>query len=242
MNYYKIYNDLIKRGINRGVLNCYTEKHHIIPKCLGGVNTKENIVILTAKEHFIAHRLLVRIYPENYKLIYALWRMCLKGIYTRNRAVVSSRIYENIKIEMSTATKNRLKVFNCWKGKIHTKESKIKMSESAKNRNISEENETLRRTGISQSNKGKHKSLEHCKNIAEAKIGNKNPMFGKTGKEHHNSKPCLQFTMDDVFIREWVNAKEAAKELKLEYKSINVCLNEKSKSSQGFKWKYKNIP
>jgi hypothetical protein len=39
----------------------YTEKHHIIPKSLGGSNKKENLVNLTAREHFVCHRLLMRL-------------------------------------------------------------------------------------------------------------------------------------------------------------------------------------
>ena len=42
----------------------YTEKHHILPKCfkLGGLSDKENIVVFTAREHFIAHLLLCRMF------------------------------------------------------------------------------------------------------------------------------------------------------------------------------------
>lgn len=79
MNYQRIYNQLIERGKkeNRKKLKhtnpdfVYYERHHIIPRCLGGSNDKENLVLLTAREHFLAHWLLVRIYPENSKLIFA---------------------------------------------------------------------------------------------------------------------------------------------------------------------------
>ena len=64
MNYKKIYDSLIERGKNRN-LNEYGEKHHIVPKCLGGSNKKENLVKLTPEEHYVAHQLLVKIYPNN---------------------------------------------------------------------------------------------------------------------------------------------------------------------------------
>jgi len=65
MNYKLIYEQLVKRGLRRIIpVEQYCEKHHIIPKCMGGGNEKENIVALTAREHFIAHKLLVKIYPE----------------------------------------------------------------------------------------------------------------------------------------------------------------------------------
>lgn len=70
MNYIKIYNSIVNNAKLRN-LSGYGENHHIIPRCLGGDNSKENIVKLTAKDHFIAHRLLIRIYPENHKITYA---------------------------------------------------------------------------------------------------------------------------------------------------------------------------
>lgn len=57
MNYKKIYFSIIEKAKNR-TLNEYSEKHHVIPKSLGGKNTKDNLVYLTAREHFICHWLL----------------------------------------------------------------------------------------------------------------------------------------------------------------------------------------
>ena len=74
MNYQKIYNDLIDRGKNR-ILECYSEAHHIIPRCMGGSDKPENLVELTPEEHYLAHQLLVKIYPSNEKLIFAAMTM-----------------------------------------------------------------------------------------------------------------------------------------------------------------------
>ena len=54
-----------------------SERHHIIPKSLGGSNKKENIVYLTVKEHFVCHWLLTKMtYGENKKkMCYAFWSM-----------------------------------------------------------------------------------------------------------------------------------------------------------------------
>lgn len=71
MNYKKIYEALIFRAQNRE-LDGYTEKHHILPRCMGGTDDAENIVRLTPEEHFVAHQLLVKIYPEVDKLVFAL--------------------------------------------------------------------------------------------------------------------------------------------------------------------------
>lgn len=48
--------------------NVYLEWHHILPLCMGGSNTVENVVLLTIKEHYIIHHLLARINPEDYVL------------------------------------------------------------------------------------------------------------------------------------------------------------------------------
>ena len=57
MNYKKIYENLMSRAKNRSILQGYTEKHHIVPVCIGGDNDKENIVKLTPEEHYLAHQL-----------------------------------------------------------------------------------------------------------------------------------------------------------------------------------------
>ena len=78
MNYTTIYNNLIQRAVNRS-LDGYKERHHIIPRCLGGNDTKENLVDLTPEEHYIAHLLLIKIYPKNNSLIHAAVMMTVKG-------------------------------------------------------------------------------------------------------------------------------------------------------------------
>lgn len=70
MNYKKIYEDLVNKGKFR-TLSGYKESHHIVPRCLGGSNDKENLVELTPEEHYLAHQLLVKVYPGNHKLVKA---------------------------------------------------------------------------------------------------------------------------------------------------------------------------
>lgn len=67
MNYQKIYNSLIERAKNRSIIG-YCEKHHIVPRCLGGSDLDENLVKLTPEEHYLAHQLLVKIFPTNHSL------------------------------------------------------------------------------------------------------------------------------------------------------------------------------
>lgn len=76
MNYEKIYKDLVSRGQGRKkVTGDLLEVHHILPRCLGGLDNLENLTVLTIKEHLLVHLLLVRIYPGQPKLLYAVHAM-----------------------------------------------------------------------------------------------------------------------------------------------------------------------
>ena len=78
MNYQLHYSKLIEKAQNRKILE-YSERHHIIPKCMGGDNKKENLVRLTPEEHFLAHQLLVKMYTGNYKLVLSVKMMTVSG-------------------------------------------------------------------------------------------------------------------------------------------------------------------
>lgn len=127
MNYTRIYNQIIERAQTRK-LNGYVEKHHIVPKCIGGLDVKENIVELTAREHFICHRLLCEIYPENTKLWYALWLMVIgkNRKNSLNPYILSSRTYESLKLEFVKRVTGISKPSN--KGRIITWGDKISKS------------------------------------------------------------------------------------------------------------------
>lgn len=98
MNYQRIHDAIIDRARNR-TLQGYKEKHHVIPRCLGGTNQTTNLVNLTAREHFIVHKLLCEIYPYNKKLHDAVWCMIhLVNKKHQRKYVVSTREYEYFKI------------------------------------------------------------------------------------------------------------------------------------------------
>lgn len=105
--YSKIYNALIeKRRLE--IPSGYTEKHHVIPKSLGGDNTRENIVPLTAREHFIAHALLFRMTIGKAKSKMAQAICMMKGKGSRQRAYSNSRIFETARIHFSESCKGRI--------------------------------------------------------------------------------------------------------------------------------------
>lgn len=102
MNYRKIYADIIRRAKERPKPKCYTERHHIVPKSLGGLNKKENLAVLTAREHFICHWLLVKMYDkgteERKKMLSAFFLMRLNPNGTGKR-YISARVYEKYRYE-----------------------------------------------------------------------------------------------------------------------------------------------
>lgn len=97
MNYIKTYNQIIQRGLERISIEGYYEKHHIIPRSLGGSNLKNNIVKLTAREHFICHWLLFRSNPQDSKMALAFHMMCQVKDKNQQRYIPSSRSFAEAK-------------------------------------------------------------------------------------------------------------------------------------------------
>ena len=96
--YTKWYFSIVKsrKEMNR---QCFTEKHHIIPKCLGGKNNVSNIVKLTPREHFICHKLLYRMVTtkkNKQKMAYAIVRMKTTNSIEENRRC-SSAEFERVR-------------------------------------------------------------------------------------------------------------------------------------------------
>jgi len=89
MNYRDHYDRLVNRAKNRK-LDGYVEKHHVLPKCLGGSDDPENMVLLTAREHYVAHQLLVKLYPGHRGIAYAALLMTRVG---RGEGRVNNRMY-----------------------------------------------------------------------------------------------------------------------------------------------------
>jgi hypothetical protein len=135
MNYERIYNQLIEkaRSENRKKLKggIYYEAHHIIPKCMGGPDDLTNLVLLTAKEHYMAHRLLCNIYPEHTGIYYAMICM-IGGWYSKNvRYSPTSKIYERLRSSSMCGTRPKeigIKISKALKGRVLSEETKKKMS------------------------------------------------------------------------------------------------------------------
>lgn len=131
------YFSIIKSAVNdktRSRYSSYFERHHIIPKSLGGTNRGENLVLLTGKEHFICHLLLTKMLsgePRG-KMLHAF--MLMKGKYKMQDRYYNSRSYQSCRKEFGEAIR-KLKT-----GSIQTEETKKKISEKLKgHKHISDE-------------------------------------------------------------------------------------------------------
>jgi len=101
VDYQKIYNNLIESRLSKNITeDQYYEKHHIIPKCLGGYNNKENLVKLTYREHYIAHWLLCKIHSDHSGIQYAFLSMLRKQ--PTGERIFTGRMYDNIKRNFSS--------------------------------------------------------------------------------------------------------------------------------------------
>jgi hypothetical protein len=104
MNYQRHYDQLIANAKKRDDVSGYTEKHHILPKSLGGSNAKNNIVTLTGREHFLAHMLLAKIHGKG------LWqaaRMMQNKSKVQGGRRSNSRLYEMAKREWAAYRKGQ---------------------------------------------------------------------------------------------------------------------------------------
>jgi len=197
-HYLKLCGRALSRDLNESI---YVEKHHVFPKSLYGDNGF--VVKLTAPEHYIAHQLLVKMFPKNRKLIYAARMMTvndhrsqkrnnklygwLKEAYSRaGQSIESNRkrskTQTGLKQSEETKKKKSLALMGhpAWnKGMKHTDAARKKMSVALKGKKKSEEH----RKKLSVAKKGKsngHHSEETKRKMAEVRKGRRFPQHKLT--------------------------------------------------------------
>jgi len=188
--YEKWYKQITDNAKNR-VLECYTERHHIVPVALGGADTKDNLVNLTAREHFICHWLLTKFTTgkNRYKMINALRMMRAENPnQQRYETNITSRVYENLKEEyaMLQSTTRRGKG-NGFYGKTHTEEARHAISEKNKGRKQPLHEKQNQITAIT-GRKRKPFSEEWKQKMSEAHQGEKNHRYGVEVSEETRAK------------------------------------------------------
>lgn len=190
MNYLKTYCNLIRKAKNRNIPEGYTENHHIFPVSIYGKNNK--IVVLTGREHYIAHALLEKALIKRYgandnkskKMTIAFWYMNnqnTKNEYFNSYLYEASRErYIDSQRGKKFSEEQKKKISKALKNRIFSEEHKRKLSEANKGKKQSEEH----RRKSSEVRKGKSLSKETKEKISESNRGKNNPMYGKFGKNH----------------------------------------------------------
>lgn len=166
----------------RGRFSCgdeYHERHHIVPKCIGGTNNKDNLIDLFAREHFIAHELLAKENPNNASLVYGWTCMAFIKNDHQERYEITAEEYETLKKIQSKLLRER-------KQEPVTEETRNKMSQAQKKRFENPEERRKYKEMLSGENApfyGKHHSEETKRKQSESKKGERNPNYGKCYSE-----------------------------------------------------------
>lgn len=167
----------------------YTEKHHIIPLSLGGIDDNKNIIKLTAKEHFICHLLLTKMTTGLAKrsMAYAAWKMT--HIDGRSRYVPKSRTYEYMRKNLSQTYKGVKKNYASFLNRKHTEETKKLQSEVKK--------------GSKNPNFGKKHTEEWTRIVREKQLGIPKPKFNCSvcGKQVGGKSNLLRWHNDNCKSR-----------------------------------------
>lgn len=156
MDYQKHYNLLIERAKSR-VLTGYVERHHIIPRCMGGGEDMGNLVQLTAEEHYVAHQLLHKISPDSPPLMFAIIAMAGNPIGKRGNKVYGWMRKKNAMFQSINS-------IDRWADPEYREKHKKAMARLWAN----PEAMTRISAAVSQRHKGRIKSEQERANIAEA--------------------------------------------------------------------------
>ena len=166
MNYIRVYWSIIHKRLHNKV-DGYVEHHHIIPRSEGGSDNNDNIVALTAREHYICHLLLAKIYND-YKMLSAVVFMQCKTKRQKRDFKFNSHLYEQIRKDFSIKNSEAHKGKQAWnKGIPQSDDAKKKNSEAHK--------------GKQSPFKGKHLSAETKAKLSAARKGKK---FKPLSDEH----------------------------------------------------------
>lgn len=149
------YENLTSKSVNFG----YVEKHHIVPKSIVPNN---NVVSLTARQHYIAHLLLIKCVNPTYrkKMLYAITAMKMR---TAKNIKFNSRLFEQLKIEANIQRSIALK------GRTHTQDAKEKIKAKRALQVIS--NETKNKMSIA--HKGRKQPPQAIEKTRAAHLGSK---------------------------------------------------------------------
>ena len=193
--YTKWYNNITDKAKNRK-LDSYTESHHIKPRSMGGSDEPENLVNLTAREHFICHWLLVKMTTgqDHYKMLNALRILRAENPnQQRYKTKITSRVYESIKQEYSQLQSKKVSGDkNPMYGKKRTQEMNDAVSRANKGRIPPKEQiDNLKKALLKRKELGlkrKGYSEDYKTERSKKYAGEGNPNYGKKHSEETRAK------------------------------------------------------
>jgi hypothetical protein len=224
----------------------YYENHHIIPRALGGKNNKENLVLLTAREHFICHMMLPKIciIPKHKaKMVYALMYLAEGGMTKTKKHIYKSKIYEKLKLNYNKLITG---INNPLYGISLSDDHKQKIAKTRK----------INGSGVGEKNPmyGKNHTKQAKQKMSKLKEGKyegeNNPMWGKSrpdltkwNLENNVRLRVGQFDRDLNLIQVFDHAKLAADSIGAKsHRNINHLAKNYTKfpnrTVYGFKWRY----
>lgn len=169
MNYRKHYNRLIRRARNRTLCG-YSERHHIIPRCMGGGDEESNLVRLTPEEHYVAHLLLVKMHPRHSGLVWAA--VCMTSPAPKHWGHLrNNKLYGWLRRKCAKTMSMRMT------GRVPSKEENEKRSKSLKGRigpnkgqKLSIAHRVAISEGTSKARKGMKFSIAHRVALSEERL------------------------------------------------------------------------
>lgn len=174
MNYRKHHDAIINRAKIR-ILHGYAEKHHIVPRCMGGGDDLDNLVNLTAEEHFVIHQLLVKIYSDQVGLVFALCAMRMNG-QTKNKS--NNKQFGWLRRKMAAAIRQ-----------IKTGVPRPPhIGEIIRKRNLGSKASAETKAKQSLALSGKPKSSEHIEKMRSRMISTVGVRTGHTNSSEHRAK------------------------------------------------------
>jgi hypothetical protein len=188
--YTRWYNQIVANAQTRDT-DGYTERHHIQPRSLGGADTPDNLVELTAREHFVCHWLLTKMTSgeDRHKMINALRMMrAEKHGQQRYATAITGRVYESIKQEYARLQSERIKgEKNPMYGRTHTEEAKRAIREKNTGKRLTK-TQVARQVAAQTGRKRAPFSEEWRDKMAEKKKGENNPRYGVTVSKETKEK------------------------------------------------------
>ena len=260
MNYERIYNEFIAdRRVKEASLTGCTEIHHIIPRGLGGGDNAENMIYLTAGDHFFAHLLLAMAHKGNGPLWRALW--CMAGMsnrgirkrdlrwairsrrwfeLVRNRYATNSRGAGNNKANMTAYEWIKESTGEFFVGTRHDLVERIGHGKTARwetgayffGRTITTRSGWFETSGKFKTPQDiKNHRLSSAKKIADA---GRRQAAKQCGTQNHKSTAVMCIDTGIVYVTQ----RYAAKVTGAKQSKISECCNGTRKTAGGYRWAY----